>query len=101
MKRQLPLALCFVSGMIVLLQYFSPHPVPDTVKATLLRWTQIIGSFAFGLGIVSLWMVHLPKVKRQAPGWGYSVVTLASFVVTVVVAIFWGKGETTPFGFLY
>src|SRR5437867_5155355 len=120
MRRQLPLAICLLSGLYVLLQYFSPHPKLDFWKSTLLNWTIIIGIFAYALGIISLWMVHWPKLRRQAPGWGYSAVTVVSFLAMVLVAphwdyflsllgfeytpyhlIRWGRGEGTPFNWLY
>jgi len=101
MRRQLPLAICLLSGLYVLLQYFSPHPKLDFWKSTLLNWTIIIGIFAYALGIISLWMVHWPKLKRRAPGWGYSAVTVVSFLAMVLVAPRWGRGEGTPFNWLY
>jgi hypothetical protein len=101
MKRQIPILICFLSGLFILLQYFSPHPLLDGWKKTLLNWVVIIGIFAFGLGLVSLWMSHFPKIRSRKPGWGYSALTLASFVITVLVASVWGKSEGTPFLWIY
>ena len=101
MKRQLPLAICFLSGLYMLLQYFSPHPSLDFWKSTLLHWLIVVGVFAFFLGIMSLWSAHLRKIRQAVPGWGYSVVTLVAYVATVVAAIGWGKSGDTPFMWLY
>lgn len=100
MRRQIPLAVCLLSGLYVLLQYFSPHPKLDFWKSTLLTWTIVIGVFAYALGIISLWMVHWPKLRRRQAGWGYSAVTLSSLVVTILAASLWGK-DGTPFTWIY
>lgn len=96
MKRQVPLLVCFLSGLFFLLQYFTPHPDPAFYYERLLNWTIIIGFFALGLGLISLWITHLPKVMRRTPGWGYNAVTLAGFVVMVLAGVVCGKDSKTP-----
>lgn len=101
MKRQIPLTVCFLAGILFLLQYFSPHPWPDYIAGRMLKWIIVIGFFALGLGLISLWITHLPKVIRQAPGWGYNAVTLTAFVSMVVFGLIWGKSPGTPFIWMY
>lgn len=84
----------------MLLQYFSPHPGPARVYETFLNWSIIIGFFALGLGLISLWLQHLPKVLKQAPGWGYNAVTLLGFVGTALLGLIWGK-DHGPFIWVY
>jgi hypothetical protein len=100
MRQRIALAVCVVTGAFMLLQFFSPHPVPEAWYRRILNWTIIIGIFAMGLGIVSLWMAHLPKVLRRKPGWGYSLVTLLGFCATVIVGLFcvWAKGQVAEAG---
>jgi hypothetical protein len=101
MKRQIPLVVCFIAGIIFLLQYFTPHPWPTYLAERMLKWTIVIGFFALGLGIISLWITHLPKVMKQAPGWGYNAVSLAGFLGMVVTGLVWGKNPGTPFIWMY
>jgi len=101
MKRQIPLIVCCVAGIIFLLQYFSPHPWPTYLAERMLKWTIVIGFFALGVGIISLWITHLPKVVRQSPGWGYNAVALAGFLGMVLTGIIWGKDPGTPFIWMY
>ena len=101
MKRQVPLAICFLTGLFFALQYFSPHPVLAFFYARLLNWQIVIGFFALGLGLISLWITHLPKVMRQQPGWGYNAVTLAGFVSMAAFGLIWGKAPGTPFIWMY
>ena len=100
MKRQIPLVVCCVAGIIFLLQYFSPHPLPSYLAERLLKWIIVIGFFALGLGIISFWITHLPKVTKQAPGWGYNAVALAGFVGMVATGLVWGKSGK-PFLWMY
>ena len=107
LKRQLPLVITLVMGVAFALQYYIPHPVSEEAITRVSKWMQIISGFALALGLVSLFHVHAVKVKRRVPGWGYSVILYLAMLATVVVGLFWSKGETrldgaqTAFGWIY
>ncbi len=87
LKRQLPLAITFVVGVIFAVQYYVPHPISEEAITHAADTMKIVAAFALLLGIASLFHVHALKIKRQVPGWGYSfVLYLAMFVMIV---IFW------------
>lgn len=75
----IPLAIGFLAGLFMILQFFVPHAVGTQGYDLFLKWARIIGAFAFVLGIVSLFKTHWGKIRRQRSGWVYSVVTLVSF----------------------
>ena len=106
LKRQLPLAITFVMGVVFALQYYIPHPVSEEAITKVSDWMKIISGFALVLGIASVFHVHAVKIRRQAPGWGYSGVLFAAIVTTMGVG-FWSGGESktdgaqTAFGWLY
>ena len=106
LKRQLPLAITFVMGVAFALQYYIPHPVSEEAITKVSDWMKIISGFALVLGLASVFHVHTVKIRRQAPGWGYSGVLFAAIVVTMAAG-FWSGGESkadgaqTPFGWLY
>jgi hypothetical protein len=106
LKRQLPLAITFLMGVGFALQYYIPHPVSEDAITNISKWIQIIGGFALILGLASLIHVHWVKVKRQALGWGYSLILFLAMLVTMAVG-FWSGGETkldgtqTAFGWMY
>jgi hypothetical protein len=106
LKRQLPLAITLVMGVAFALQYYIPHPVSEDAITNVSKWMQIISGFALFLGLASLFHVHAVKIKRQAPGWGYSLVLYAAMIGMIVVG-FWSHGEPkadggqTAFGWLY
>jgi hypothetical protein len=105
-KRQLPLVITFIMGVAFTLQYYIPHPVSEEAITNVSKWMQIISGFALFLGLASLFHVHAVKIKRQVPGWGYSLVLYAGMLGMIAVG-FWSHGETrvsgaqTGFGWLY
>ena len=97
-KRQLPLLITGIMGVAFALQYYIPHPVSEEAITHLSKWMQIISGFALVLGLASLFQVHALKIRRQVPGWGYSVILYLAMLVTMAVGLFWSKGETTVNG---
>src|SRR5437867_4867452 len=82
-------------GVAFAIQYYIPHPVSEEAITNVSKWMQIISGFALALGLASIFHVHAVKIKRQVPGWGYSIVLYAAMLATLIVG-FWSKGETKP-----
>jgi hypothetical protein len=107
LKRQLPLWITGLMGVAFALQYYVPHPISENAITHLAKWMQIISGFALVLGLASLFHVHALKIRRQVPGWGYSIILYAAMLVTIFVGLFLSKGETkadggqTAFGWIY
>jgi len=105
-KRQLPLLITGIMGVAFALQYYIPHPVSEEAITHLAKWMQIISGFALALGLASLFQVHAVKIRRQVPGWGYSVIMYLAMLLTIAVG-FWSKSEMavdgaqTGFGWIY
>ena len=113
-RRQLPLIITFVTGVLFTLQYYVPHPTSEKLLTEGSLWIQIVGLFALVLGVTSLFHIHAVKIKRKEPGWGYSVVLYAGIVVTLIAGLGYsfaagqwagGKetidGVQTGFGWIY
>src|SRR5919204_1558488 len=106
LRRQLPVIITFVMGILFALQYYVPHPVSEQMLTTVNKWLQIIGGFALVLGVTSLFHQHAVKIRRKEPGWGYSFVLYAGMVGTIAIGL-WvnGKessnGALTAFGWIY
>lgn len=106
LRRQLPLLITFVTGVVFALQYYVPHPKSEALLTTVTNWLQIIGLFALVLGITSLFHIHAVKIRRQEAGWGYSLVLYAGIALTTVVGLWVTGKETldgvmTAFGWIY
>ena len=94
LKRHLPLIITFLMGVMFALQYYIPHPISEDAITAVSNWMQIITGFAMLLGIASLFHVHFLKIKRQVPGWGYSLILYLGMIMTIIVG-FASHGDTT------
>lgn len=84
LKRTVPLGIAFVAGMVLILQYFVPHPVSGKVLTWTQSWVIIVAGVSLLLGVGSLVQSHAVKIRRQSPGWFYSVVALGTFGATAL-----------------
>lgn len=92
MARSLPLAICFVMGILMMVQFFVPHPLSQSFFDLVIKWVRIIAAFALVLGVRSVSLRHYERIKRQKGEWGFSVVCLASLVATALIGLIWGVG---------
>jgi hypothetical protein len=86
MKRNGPLLLAIVAGFVMIVAYFIPYT--ETWGETVSIWFDVLAAIAFVLGGGNLLKVHLQKMSDQAPGWAYSAITLAAFVIMLLVGLF-------------
>ncbi len=101
MKRTIPLLIVIILGMMFVMHTFVPHKVSQDFYDWFQKWIKVITSFAIVLGVGSLLMVHYSKIKRKAPAWGYSWVTIAALVGTSAVGFIWGIDEGTPYMWIF
>ncbi len=107
-KRTIPLLICGVFGVLFALQYYVPAQLSqDLYNNVAGKWISIIAGISAGLGVVSVCRLHWGKIRRGAPGWGFSIVTFVGFLgMTGVGLVYLGvqrtkEGEPTPFGWLF
>ena len=92
MKRTIPLFIATTAGVVIIVAYFVPPA--QSWKDDLAIWFEILAAFAFVLGAGNLLKMHLQKVSSRQAGWGFSVVTIVAFLVTLVVGL--GKVGVNP-----
>lgn len=95
-KRQIPLIIAFIVGIVMLIQYYIPHTKSQELLSEFTTWAMIIGAFALVIGLSSLLHMHIGKIRRLAPGWGYSLITVTALVVTAGVGIIAGMQRPDP-----
>lgn len=76
MRREFPLMLVFLAGVVMAVQFFVPSEFSGNVKDFMNDWLIIIGIFAMALGIYSLVRVSFARITRRLPNWQYSIITL-------------------------
>ncbi|MFC2172315.1 hypothetical protein ACFLU6_06745 [Acidobacteriota bacterium] len=102
MKREIPLAIVFITGIIMALSDFIPHQSIQWFREFFMSWLQIIGVLAVGLGLVSLVQVNIVKINRKVSGWGYSVITLAGLIIMLFTGLVFNyRLPQNPFQFLF
>ena len=87
MRRQVPLILCFLFGIVMMLVEFSPHPFSEGLRAEVNNWDRIIGPFALVIGVVTLVHTHWIRIKRRVEHWRYSYLVFIGMIVMVVFGL--------------
>jgi len=87
MKKEIPLLITFVTGVIIVIAFFIPHQPFGRMQEKLLIWYSIVLGFTLLLGVDSLVRSNLTKISRRQPGWGYAVVLMAGFLICLVAGI--------------
>jgi hypothetical protein len=86
MKRLVPLLIASAFGLLMIAGYFVPPIAFLQDKAQ--EWFLIVSAIAFFIGGANLVLYHLRKISDHEAGWGYSVITLSMFFLTVAVGTF-------------
>ena len=92
MKRTVPLIITFLGGFVLIIAYFIPRTQGWGEIAAI--WFDVLASIAFVLGGGNLIKIHLKKISDHKSGWGYSGITLAAFLITLLIGL--GKIGVNP-----
>lgn len=79
MRREIPMAITTITGIIMIVVFFVPRW--EQWSEILLMWFTIIAGFALVLGAGSLLLVNLNKISRKTSGWGYNVILILGLFV--------------------
>ncbi len=85
MKRLIPLWITAVAGVVLIVSYFIPFTQGWGEDTAI--WFDILAGIAFILGGGNILKIHLKKISDRVPGWGYSVILLAAFLLTLLVGL--------------
>jgi len=83
MKRTVPLAIAAVTGFVLIVSYFIPYMQSWGEEAMI--WFDILAAVAFVLGGGNLLKTHLQKISNRRAGWGFSIVTISAFLITLYI----------------
>ncbi|MDI6787843.1 MAG: hypothetical protein QME51_05685, partial [Planctomycetota bacterium] len=101
LKRQLPLTIAFIMGVLFIIQYFVPHQWSQYFRLWVNKWIMIIGGISLLLGIWSLLHFHYIQIHRRVAGWGFSLIMFIAFLTSVIAGflpsiINWFTPEILP-----
>jgi hypothetical protein len=86
-KKHIPLAICFIVGLLTLSTYYVPTKASENYIEYMNKWENIVAGFAFLLGLFSLFFSHYRKISRKVDGWGYSLFVFVGFFAMVIPAV--------------
>jgi hypothetical protein len=101
LKIRVPLALTFVSALIMIAVFFTPHRLGSEVQSKLSDWIMVISGLGLVLGLISLLQRHLRKIAHRQQDWPYSFVTVTSFLLMAVLGVGWGIEDGTIFNWVF
>lgn len=96
-KKQIPLLIVFVFGIITLTTYYVPHKTSEEYTEWINKWENIVSAFALFLGMISLFYTHYKKIQRKVDGWGYSLFVYIGFFIMILFAVI-SNGKLTEGG---
>jgi len=85
MRKEIPLFITALVGVVLILQYFSPNKSINQVESTFMNWAQIVFAFSMILGILNLIRVNGDKIYKKRKNWGLSVIIIISLFTTAIV----------------
>jgi hypothetical protein len=87
-KKQVPILLCFLAGLLPIITFFFTVPGGKLQETsdTLEQWLVVVSGFALLLGVISVLQVNLRKISRKDKGWLNALWLLLSMFIMA----FWG-----------
>lgn len=99
MGRRIPLMICFVAGILMVVQFFTP-PL-RSVYEMVLDWYIVILVFALVVGLQTTIYLHINRVRKRVKGYFYSLVTLVSLAGMATIGLVGGIRQGSGFMWLF
>lgn len=95
-KRDIPLAITFLVGIIAVMDYYTTAPLIVDTFTVIKNWGIVLTAFALGLGAVNLFRVHGKRItERKTKDWPFSALLLFMLILFAAVGLVTGKFETS------
>ncbi|HVP06458.1 MAG TPA: hypothetical protein VMS71_01350 [Candidatus Acidoferrum sp.] len=104
MRRQIPVLITGIVGVILVLQYFIPHPPFNRMANWSSDWFSIVAAFAIWLGALNLFKTSLEKIYSRKGEWGYAIIIVVFFLLVAIAGFAEGRDFRNPgtgFDWLY
>jgi len=103
-KRDIPLAITFLVGIIAVLEYYTDVQVIADTFTIIKNYGIVLQAFALGLGAVNLFRVHGRRISERRGGndWLFSGWLLLMMIVFIIFGLWRGQFDTDPtYSWLY
>ncbi len=87
MKKSIPILIVFITGIVMVMQYFVPHAWSEFLFTYANDFVIVIGILALPLGIFSLMRGTVNKARKDPKERFYALATIAGFLVMVLAGL--------------
>ncbi len=87
MRAPIATAIAIATGLIVLIGYFVPLPVLQSIRSVLLGWAVTVAGVATLIGIINLVITHWRRVNAPRNRDLYSALLILSFLLTIAAGL--------------
>ncbi len=95
MSRYLSPIIAISVGLLVLLGYFLTEGALAGVRVTFVQWAVILAGAAIFVGVLNLLSVHIKKIREKEKGGLYSLLLIASLMITLTLGLVLGPNHST------
>jgi hypothetical protein len=96
MKREVPLLMTAVIGIVMILSFFVPHQAVSVPADFFENSVIIVLAFSYFLGGANLLKINFDAIYKRQPGWIYRIVLVLSMLATVIIGMAEGPGFLNP-----
>ncbi len=100
MRREVPIAISSLIGLILFLEYFFKLPSVSAWASELQNWGVVISAFALALAAANLIRIHVRRIGMGGRQAVHSFILVAGLAVTVLSGILIGTRQN-PFTFVF
>lgn len=91
MRREIPLLITGIAGVVFVIQYFIPHFPFNRFSNWFSDWFSIVAACAIWLGALNLFKMSLEKIFYRRDGWAYAAITVLCFLLMTVIGFLSGQ----------
>jgi len=85
MRREIPILITSVAGLVFAVSYFIPHFPFGESESIFGDWVTIVQAFAIWLGALNLIKVSWEKISRKKADWPFALLIVISLVATLLI----------------
>jgi hypothetical protein len=96
MKRQIPVLITGIVGVVFVVQYFIPHFPFSKMSDWFSDWFSIIAACAIWMGVLNLFKLSLQSIWEKKEDWWYSVIVVVCMLLMAIVGFAAGENYGDP-----
>lgn len=94
-RRNLPLVITFIAGMLMIGDYYIKVPDFNKLVADWLKFVNVAATFAVVIGMVTLTRIHARRLSQHKEGWHNSLALIMALYGLLITGLVLGEGKFT------